>query len=111
MKTLYKLLIILCLVGCAKDTPTETIIDDNIGHFENVLDYAHNNMEQNADIVLLENELDSCIIVLNSVKQTYYSEMDACEAKTNYWRLMSTGLGILVAGIIFFAIKRKIKVF
>lgn len=89
------------LNGCARKDPVETIIDNNIEHFTQVLDYAHNNMEQNADVVLLENELDSCIVVLDTVKQSHYSQMDKCESETDYWRLSCFYLiAVLALGVL-----------
>lgn len=101
-----RLLIILLLTGCASKTPTETIIDNHIGHINEVLDYAYNNFEQNTEIVSLENELKSCKIALEDVKQSYYSEIATCKAKTDYWRLATLGLFIALCGAIFVIIKR-----
>lgn len=109
MKAFYKIVILAILLnGCAKKDPVNTIIDNNIEHFTQVLDYAYNNMEQTSDIVMLENELDSCIVVLDSVKQTHFSEIDRCESETDYWRLASISLFVLLMLGIFAKIKRMI---
>lgn len=100
---------ILLLCGCAKSTPTETIIDNHIGHIDAVLDYAYNNIEQNSDVVYLENELKGCKIALSDVKQSYYSEIATCKAKTDYWRLATAGLFVALCGAIFVIIKRWFK--
>lgn len=108
MKSVFYKIVILSILlsGCARKDPVENIVDNNIEHFTQVLDYAHNNMEQNADVVLLENELDSCIIILESVKQTHYSQMDKCESETDYWRLASFGLFVLLMLGVLAKIKR-----
>lgn len=107
----FTILIILTLLlnGCTKKDPVENIIDNNIGHFTEVVNYAKDNFEQTKDVVYLENELDSCIIVLDSVKQAHYSQIDACESKINYWRLLSMFLSLVIAGVVFVKIKRFIK--
>lgn len=92
--------------GCARKTPTENIIDNHIEHINEVLDYSYNNIEQDKDTIFLQNELKSCKMVLEDAKQTYYSEIDGCEAKTNYWRLATLCLGFVLSALIFLRIRR-----
>lgn len=107
--TVFVILLIIgafLLSGCASKTPTETIIDNHVGHINDTLDYSYNNFDQNSDIVFLENELKSCQIALIDVKQSYYSEIATCKAKTDYWRLATTGLFVALVAAIFMLIKR-----
>ncbi len=102
--TLFVIVIFLC--GCAGKTPTETIVDGHIEHVNQTLDYAHNNIEQTKDVVFLENELESCKLGLVDTKQSYYSEIATCKAKTDYWRLATGGLFIALCVAVFAIIKR-----
>lgn len=97
------------LNGCASKDPVETIIDHHQEHISDVLDYAYNNIEQTKDVVFLENELQSCNLALVDVKQAYYSRIAACNAKTDYWRLATFGLFLLLCGAVFVIIKRVFK--
>lgn len=98
------LLIILC--SCAKKDPVETIIDHHQNHIGEVLDYAYNNIEQTKDIIFLENELKSCDLAMIDIKQSYYGQIAACKAKTDYWRLATFGLGMLLIALIVLKLKR-----
>ena len=110
MKHFTILLILTVLLnGCAKKDPVETIIDTHQEHISDVLDYAHNNMEQTKDVVFLENELQSCNIAMTDIKQAYYSRIAACNAKTDYWKLATFGLFIALIGVVFVLIKRLFK--
>ena len=98
MKHFTILLIFTFLLnGCAKKTPTETIIDDHIDHINQVLDYAHNNIDQTPDVMLLEGELKSCQITLSDVKQSHKLEISSCETRERYHRVAI--LALLVACI------------
>ena len=102
-----KLVVLLLLCGCAK-TPTESVIDNHIQHIDDVLDYSYNNIDQTNDIVFLQNELKLCKSAFEDVKQTYRSEISTCKAKTNYWRLATTGLLFALCALIFMRFKRII---
>lgn len=103
--TILLILTVLLNGGCASKTPTERIIDNHSKHIEEVLDYSYNNIEQNKDTIFLQNELKSCKMVLEDAKQTYYSEISTCEAKTSYWRLATLCLSLLLSALIFLRIK------
>lgn len=105
MKALYKIVILaLLLSGCAK-TPTESVIDNQMQHIDDVLDYSHNNIDQTKDVIFLQNELKSCKSALADIKQTYKGEIATCKAKTNYWRLATTGLLFALCALIFVWLK------
>ena len=108
MKVFYKIVILTILLsGCAK-TPTESVIDNHIQHIDDVLDYSYNNIDQTQDIIFLQNELKTCKAAFEDVKQTYRSEISTCKAKTNYWRLATTGLLFALCVLIFMRFKRII---
>lgn len=99
----------ILLSGCAKKDPVATIIDQHHDHITDVLDYAHNNIEQTKDVIFLENELKSCDLALIDAKQAYYGQIATCRAETNYWRLATASLFIALCIAIFAIIKRWFK--
>lgn len=94
------------LNGCARKDPVESMINNHINHIENVLEYANENFEQTQPIQFLENELESCMIVLGDIKEAHYIKMDNCESKTNYWKMISFFLGIVLLFGVFAKVKR-----
>lgn len=102
------IILALLLNGCASKDPVATVVDENVNHINEVLEYSYNNFEQTTEIKYLENELEHCIISLESVKQTHYGKIEACEANTRYWRLATFGLGLLLLLGVFAKIKRII---
>lgn len=111
-KTHFAFLLIITLLlsgGCAKKTPTESIIDTHVDHIGQVLDYAYNNFDQNNEVVALENELKSCQMVLLDVRYSCNLEVGKCEANRDYWKLATFGLFIALIGVISLMIKRLIK--
>lgn len=108
MKKVTMLIAVLALAGCAKQTPTETIIGQHVHNADEIIDYAQNNMGTDPDTIMLINGLKDCRTGLLSAEQSYKAEIATCEAKTNYWRLAAFGLGILLLLGIFAKIKRII---
>ena len=107
MKTAF-LAILVVLCGCAKSTPTESIISDHVQLVDETLDYANNNMEDSPDMTFMKNALKTCKTGLLSAEQSYKAEIATCEANIDYWRLSSVSLGValLVAMYLLFR-KRK----
>lgn len=99
----------LLLGGCAKSSPVDTITDGQIGHIDDVLDYAYNNLKQDPEIVMLENELKSCQLGMESIRQSCNAQISTEKANTSYWRLACVGLAFALAGAIFALIKRWFK--
>lgn len=108
MRKVTTLIAVLVLAGCAKKTPTETIIGQHVQNADEIIDYAQNNMGTDPDTIMLINGLKDCRTGLLSAEQAYKAEIATCEAKTNYWRLATFGLGILLLLGIFAKIKRII---
>lgn len=102
-------IIIFFLAGCAKKDPVDTIVDHHHEHISDVLDYSYNNLEQTSDVVFLENELKSCDLALEDVKQAYYGQISTCRAETRYWRLATASLFFSLCVAIFAIIKRWFK--
>lgn len=115
MKSLFiKVFIVLLLLGyamllsgCAK-TATETIIDNHIDHYNQVIDYANNNMEDTPDTRYLKSELKNCVMTLSDVKETHRSNISTYEAEKQKWQIISLGLFILLCVGVFAKIKRVI---
>lgn len=97
---------ILCLTGCAKKDPVETVIDQHQQHIADILDYSYNNIEQTKDVVFLENELKACDLAYADIKQTYYGQISTCRAETRYWRLATASLFFALCVAIFLRIKK-----
>lgn len=109
MKITTLVFLAFVLSGCASKTPTENIIDNHIGHIDEVLDYAHNNMDQTPDIMMLEGELKSCQIALADVKESYKGQQELMASKVNYWRMMCMWLFFVVGGLVVGWLKRWLK--
>lgn len=96
----------LLLTGCTKNTPTSTIVEHHVQLVDETIDYAQNNMGDDADTKLLINSLKTCKTGLLDAEQAYKGEIATCESKTKYWRLSTFGLALLVLGIVLCKIKR-----
>lgn len=89
------------LNGCAKTTPTENIIDNHIDHYNEVIDYANNHIEETPDTRYLKCELQNCILTLADVKESHKADLTSCEKDVEYWKLATFGLFVLLClGII-----------
>lgn len=94
------------LSGCAKQTPTESIIDNHIEHINQVLDYSYNNIEQTQDVIFLEKELEVCQIGMRNTKSAYQAEISTCKAEKKQWQIYAFGLVLLICAWFFVKIKR-----
>ena len=83
------------LYGCSK-TPTQTVIDNHVQLVDDAIDYAQNNMTNDADTQLLINSLKTCKTGLIDTAQSYKAELATCESETNKWRIVSLGLFLLI---------------
>lgn len=86
---------------------TETIIDEHVNHFNETLQYAQNNFGQTQEVIYLEDHLKSCTLTLSAVRESHKSNLETCEAKTNYWRLACLGLGGLLVLLLVGIFKKK----
>ena len=109
MKFAILLIFTVLLSGCASKTPTETIIDNHIGHINEVLDYAQHNIDQTPDVMLLEGELKSCQIALADVKESYKGDKQLWQSKINYWRMMCMWLVFSIGAMVVAWLKRWLK--
>ena len=110
-KMRFTILMILTVLqsGCTRQEPVASIVDNHIDHITDVLNYTNNKFEQTIEIKFLESELESCMVALDDVKQAHLSVISTLEAKTDYWRLATFGLFLLLCGAIFAIIKRWFK--
>lgn len=110
MKRFTILLIFTVLLsGCANKDPVDNIVDNHANHIGEVLDYAHNNINQTADVMFLEGELKSCQLVLLDVKESHHSVVEGYEAKISYWKLMAGSLGMAILLLLGILIKRWLR--
>lgn len=98
--------VLFLITGCARTTPTESIIDNHIQLVDETLDYAKNNMGNDPDTIFLINSLKTCKTGLLNAQQSHKSEISTCEAEVRYWRLASFSLFIALCISIFIIIKR-----
>ena len=95
------ILLAVLLSGCAKSTPTENIIDNHIDHYNEVIDYANNNIVETPDTRYLKGELQNCILTLADIKESHKADLTSCEKDVEYWKLATFGLFVLLClGII-----------
>jgi len=96
----------LVLTSCSK-TPTSSLIEQHVQLVNDTIDYAQNNMSDDADTKMLINSLKTCKTGLLSAEQTYKGEISTCKSERDYWRLASIVMFVLLCGIVFAKIKRK----
>lgn len=97
----------LVLTSCSK-TPTSSLIEQHVQLVDDTIDYAQNNMSDDADTKMLINSLKTCKTGLLSAEQTYKGEISTCKSERDYWRLATFGLATLLVLGIFAKIKRII---
>ena len=97
------------LCGCTKtQDPVSTINDDIQQGVAELVDYAHNNMEMDADKQLLLNGAKECASKANALEENHKTQIKACEAKTDKAlaeRNMFALVFILLVGIKLFNIR------
>ena len=106
MKKIIVFLGALGLCACAHKTPTETVVNNHINHFNEILDYAANNMDDSPDVRYLRSELKSCVMTLEDTKEMHKSELATWKAKIDYWKLATFGLVSMVGLLIFLWLKK-----
>lgn len=105
----YKIMILTFLLsGCAKSTPTETVIDNHVQLVDDTIDYAQNNMDIDSDKQLLINALKTCKTGLLDTESSYKAEISTCKAEKEKWQIISLALFLLIAGAVFAKLKRII---
>lgn len=103
------LIFTVLLSGCAKKDPVVNVVDNHVSYIDGVLDYAKNNIEQTAGVMMLEGELKSCQMALKDVEEVYSGVKEKYEAKISYWRLMAGSLGVLLLVMLWGLIKRWLR--
>lgn len=100
--------LLFVLLGCSTKTSTETIVSESIKHIDEVLDYANNNIADTPDTVFLKEELKACKVQLISCDKSSGAELATCKAETDYWRLATFGLVLLIVGAIIAKFRGKL---
>lgn len=93
---------ILLLCGCAKHTDPVTTINDDIQQgVAELVDYANNNMEMDADKQLLLSGSKECARKANALTEQHKTEISACEAKIDMAKAERNTLAIILALAVF----------
>ena len=100
--------LLFVLMGCSTKTPTETIVSESVNRIDQVIDYANNNIQDTPDTVFLKEELKACRVSLISCDQSCSAEISTCKAQTDYWRLSTFGLLLLIVGAIIAKFRGKL---
>lgn len=100
--------LLFVLMGCSTKTPTETIVSESIKRIDQVIDYADANIADTPDTVFLKEELKACRVSLISCDQSCSAELATCKAETDYWRLATFGLVLLIVGAIIAKFRGKL---
>lgn len=96
----YLLILSLLLCGCAKQTPTQNIIE----HHVELVNTALNNPNLADDA---REALKTCKAGLLSAEESHRTEISKCESDIRYWKTVSTFLGILIALYVGFKVVKR----
>ena len=94
----FALVLALLLVGCAKHTDPVTSINNQLQQdVAQLIDYANNNMADDADTRLLKTGLKDCAARAEAVAKQAETSVKACEAKTDTVRAERNTLALVLA--------------
>ena len=103
MKKLIVVIAIL-LTGCAKDPDPVTTINDQLQQdVAQLIDYANNNMVDDADTRLLKTGLKDCAARADAATKQHETSIKQCQAETSNARAERNSLAIVL--ILLVAIK------
>ena len=102
MKFTNLLVLTLLLTGCArKEDPVSSINDDIQQGVVELVDYANNNMEMDADKQLLLNGAVACASKANALTKAHEASISACDAETDKVKAERNMLAlILIAAVL-----------
>lgn len=90
--------LVMLLAGCAKHTdPVATINNQLQQDVAQLIDYANNNMADDADTRLLKTGLKDCAARADAVTKQAETSIKACEAKTDTVRAERNTLALVLA--------------
>ena len=100
---------VFLLLGCCKHTNPVTDINDDIqqGAAE-LVDYANNNMAQDADTKLLIEGVKSCAAKADALTKTCEAQISKCEAQTDKAKAERNTLALVLALLAANAIRKII---
>lgn len=100
MKQIMAAIAILMLAGCAKTTPTDTIIDNAIATTQAAINTIKKTtaLEQCQAMATEQYKID--IRNMESAKASAQRDIKAEQEKTLRWKLISAFIGIILAAII-----------
>lgn len=100
------LFLVMLMAGCAKhEDPASSINNQLQQDVAQLIDYADNNMTDDADIRLLKTGLKDCAARADAVTKQHETSIAACEAKTDKAKSERNAL------IVFFLLLLGIKLF
>lgn len=111
MKIKYLILLIVSAVSlsaCKSIQPIDSLVDNQVKIIEETIDFAENNMSNDPDARLLINSLKTCKNGLEDAKFVCKAELATCKAETDYWRLATFGLVLLIVGAIIAKFRGKL---
>ena len=100
--------LLFVLMGCSTKTPTETIVGEAIKDIDQFIEYADKNIADTPETKPIKEKLKSCKVSLTSCEQSYKAELATCKAETDYWRLATFGLVLLILGAIIAKFRGKL---
>lgn len=100
------LFIVMALAGCSRTTPTADINHEIQTEVAELVDYANNNMEMDADKQLLLNGARHCAMRANDMVHVCDQTVSAYRKETAGWKLATTLMSIIAGLLGFLWIKK-----
>ena len=100
------LVLVALLAGCSRSTPVSDINNEIHTEVSELVDYAHNNMEMDADKQLLLNGARHCAARANDMARTCDQTIIAYRKETAGWKSLTTLMSIIAALLGFLWIKK-----
>jgi outer membrane murein-binding lipoprotein Lpp len=90
-------LIVMLLCGCSRKTPVSEINDGIQQEVVQLVDYANNNMDMDADKQLLLKGAQHCAARANDLTHTCEETIRAYKTEASGWKLATTLMSIIAA--------------
>lgn len=87
--------LIMALAGCSRSTPTSEINQQIQDEVAQLVDYANNNMEMDADKQLLINGARHCAMRAGDLEKVCAQTVSAYRTETAAWKLATTLISII----------------
>lgn len=89
--------LIMALAGCSRSTPTSEINQQIQDEVAQLVDYANNNMEMDADKQLLINGARHCAMRASDLEKVCTQTVSAYRTETAAWKLATVLIAIIAA--------------